>query len=761
MKSFRLIGKPLPRIDGFEKVSGRLAYCDDTVLPGMLFGKILRSPYPHAKIANIKTERARSLPGVKAVITATDTPSKKYGLAIADELPLALHKVRYIGDEIAAVAATDEETAEEALDLIEVDYEELPAVFDPADAIKPDSPLIHEANRNIAKRIEVQRGDIEQGFQEADFIFEDQYSTAFFHTAPIETTSCIADVDLSGNIILYMPLQDVGRSLPSIASALDIPTGRIRIVQTHVGGGFGGKNGITPACPISAFLAMRTGKPVRITFTRDEEFIATRPAVPMKIFLKMGVKKDGVITAKYSRILADNGAYSSHGPSICQAAAARFDSVYRQRNLKTEVELVYTNNLPTGAYRGYGANQVAFAVESHLDGLAEQIGMDPIELRLKNASRTGDVSVHGWKIHSCALEGCIKKASEEIGWGAFRKNKPPNRGMGVAASIHICGLKLPGRYSGSSIEVRIDQSGLVHVLSGEGEVGQGATTLMAQIVAEELGVPMEAVRVPGLDTHSATVGLGAFSSRVTVIAGNAARNAAASAKQKVLETAAEILEAPQSELVMADGRIFVRSSPEGGFSYSEFVAIATRMGRMPLIGLGRFDFQSENFDPATLYGDMSPTYSFAAHIVEVEVDPETGVVSLLNYAAAHDSGNIINPLGAGGQVEGGVLQGIGYALMEEVLLSKGKVQNASFMDYKLIKTTGVPPIKTLFIEVEDPVGPFGAKGLGEEVSVPVAPAIANAVYDAIGVRIKDLPITPEKILRALKEGKPCSGDFPS
>ncbi|MFC1866789.1 xanthine dehydrogenase family protein molybdopterin-binding subunit [Thermodesulfobacteriota bacterium] len=745
-----IIGKPVSRLDAVSKVTGEGLYCDDMRLPGMLYGKILRSPHPHAKIVSIDIDKAKKKAGVRAVITASDTPCVKYGLFIQDETPLAMNKVRYIGDEVVALAAVDEETAEEALELIKVEYEVLPPVLNLEEAIAKGAPKIHDAENNIALHFEVERGNIEKGFEAADYIFEEEYSTGLVHPGPIEPLSCIASFDASGDLVLHIPLQETGRSVASIAKALGMPAHRIRITQPRVGGGFGAKNGIQPNCPITAFLAKKSGKPVKLTYTRDEEFIATRPAVPLRIRIKLGVTKAGLITAKQTKIMADNGAYSSHGPGIVKAAAIRFDSVYRQENLQTEADLIYTNNIPTGAYRGYGANQTAFALESLMDTIAEELNMDPIELRLKNTTKEGDLSVHGWNIRSCGLDRCIEAAAKQSGWKAFKEKTPARRGIGVALSTHLSGLNIPGRFGGSRVVIRVDGDGLVYVLSGEGESGQGAETTLAMIVAEELGVPLELVRVLPLDSQIHPLGLGAFSSRVTLLAGNAAIMAAQDVREKVLRIASGILKCDPMDLQIEEGIVYGAKDPVEELPLSEVLSVANREGKIPLTGEGIFDFKGDDLNPDTLYGDMSSAYSFAAHIAEVEVDPDTGFITVKKYTAAHDVGKVLNLTGAEGQVEGGVVHGIGYAIMEEALRKRGKIINPNFMDYKLPKATTIPEIKTIFIESDDPVGPFGAKGLGEEVSVPVAPAIANAIYDAIGIRIKECPITPEKILRELK-----------
>jgi CO/xanthine dehydrogenase Mo-binding subunit len=748
-KNFKIIGKRVPNIDGPSKAAGRAVYVTDLRIPGMLFGRILKSPYAHARIVNVDTAAAEKLQGVKAVVTAADTPLVKFGIFIDDELPLAHQKVRFVGEGVAAVAAIDEDTAEEALSLIRVEYEPLPSFFCVEEAMAVNALPIHdEKERNIAFKLSVVRGDVELGFAEADFISIDEFTTSLVHTAPIEPNGCIAQYDDAGRLTVWAPLQDTGRSLFAFSKALGLPIDKIRIVQPAIGGAFGGKNGMQPLFAIAPILAKKSGEAVQLINNRQEDMETGRPAVPMKIWSRIGVTKDGVLCAKETKIVADNGAYSSHGPGITIAAAVRFDSVYRQKNLKTEAKLVYTNNVPTGAYRGYGATQVAFALESHLDMIAKEIGVDPLALRLANATRTGDISVHGWKISSAGLDQCIQTVAKASRWHK-RSRKRSGRGMGLAASIHVSGLNQPTAIKGSKAQVEIGKNGRVLILAGETEIGQGARTIFAQIAAQELGLPISMVDVLPVDTDVCPRSLGTFSSRVTVMGGNAVMQAARDAKKRVLELASSMLDEPPESLTLKKGIIASSRNSRKKISIKDLAVEAGKQG-VAVIGQGEFRFADDPPDKETFYGNLSANYSFAAHIAEVEVDKKTGLVHVLRFFCAHDIGRALNPMACEGQIEGGVLQGLGHALMEEVITDRGVVLNPNFTDYKIPRITDAPYIKTFLIETNDPIGPFGAKGLAEEVTVPVSPAIANAIYDAVGVRIKDLPITPEKILSALR-----------
>jgi 4-hydroxybenzoyl-CoA reductase alpha subunit len=754
MKELTVVGERIPILDGKEKVTGEAKYAADLKFPHMLYGKILRSPHPHAKILNIDISKAKKVPGVKAVITTKDTPQKKWGAFIEDQTIFGVDKVRYIGEEVAAVAAVDEYTAEEALQLIKVDYEILPAVFDPEEAVLPGAPLIHEeAKNNIALRLDINRGDIQAGFNESDDIIEERFATSLVHQCYTEPTASVASMDINGRLTVWAPVQYIFLARRRWAKALDMDVSRLRVIQSKVGGGFGGKTADENSTPICCVLTKVTGKPVKIVLTREEEFVAGRPRVPAVIYLKMGVKKDGTFTAKEARIFGDNGAYSGKGPSTISTIAIRPDSLYRFKNIRTEALLVYTNKVPTGAYRGFGNPQMAFALESFIDIIADRLHLDPLEIRLKNAVQTGDTTAHGWKIRSCGYSECIRKAASVAGWKEYKEAKPSLKGIGVgiAGVIHVSGNKHFG-FDGSNIFIKISEDGRAKIISGEGDLGQGANTVLTQIAAEELGIPLKDIEISQADTEFTPFCFGAFGSRVTTIAGNAVRLAAADAKRQLIEIASQVLEESPTDLICEGGRIFVRGAPERYLTIAEVIQAGLfKLGNINVLGQGSFDPDSEVPDPKTKYGNISSAYEFGAHVAVVRVCEETGNVEILDFVAAHDVGRAINPMLVEGQIEGGVAQGIGYALLEDMQLKNGKVLNPNFTDFKVPLAPDLPPIRTIMVETRDPQGPFGGKGLGEATIVPTAPAIANAIFDAVGVRIRDLPITSEKILKALKE----------
>jgi 4-hydroxybenzoyl-CoA reductase alpha subunit len=751
-----VIGRRISNVEAWEKATGKAVYGIDLILPGMLHGKILRSPLPHAKILQIDTRRAEKLPGVRAVITAEDTPKIKYGAQIHDEYPLAVEKVRYIGDEVAAVAAVDEETALEAVELIRVEYEELPTVFSPREAIAPGAPEIHEGTANLASHIELERGSVEEGFREADYIFEEEFCTSNVHQAYLEPHVCVAKVDSAGNITLWGSLQAPARNRELLSRILNLPPGKIRVIQTTVGGGFGGKaTQVLSLYPICVFLAQKSGRPVRILNTWEEEFAASRSRMPAEIKIRLGIRKDGTFTAKDLQILANSGAYAGTGPAVITTTATRATSLYHFRNVKCRADLVYTNVTPIGSYRGYGNPQLHFALESIIDVAAEGMGMDPLEVRLKNALQTGETSVHGWVMNSCRLKECLKEAAQRSGWKEKRsRRKDERKGIGMASMIHVSGNRaVYPFFDGSSAYVRVNPHGGIDLISGEADIGQGSNTIFAQIVAEVLGVPLKDIRTIPLDTDHSPFGLGTFASRVTTLGGKAVLLAAEDAKQKLLKFASEKMETGPEDLECSAGRICVKGSSDQGMEMKEVARLAAQAnGGAPILGIGTFVVPPNVVVPdGSKYGNISVAYSFGAQVAEVQVDRKTGKVEILNFLSVHDSGTILNPLLGEGQVEGGVLQGIGYTLMEEIIRQQGKVINGNFTDYRIPTISDVPPITCAFIEVPDPFGPFGAKGLGEITQVATAPAIANAISDAVGVRLKELPFTPEKILRALRK----------
>jgi CO/xanthine dehydrogenase Mo-binding subunit len=753
-QKFSVVGRRVQRVEGFDKVTGTSQYIADIFLPGMLVGKVLRSPYPHARIRHIDTTRAEKLPGVRAVVTAEDTIKKPWGAFFADQYILSVGKARYVGEEVAAVAAIDPDIAEEAIDLIDVDWEPLQGVFDAEEAMKDGAPLVHDDKpNNIAVHMDLERGNVAQAFGDSDVVVEDTFtSTPQWHCS-IETIGSVAEYATSGKYTIYMNTQTLFNARYRIATALGVPETDVRIIQSAVGGGFGGKSCDDNNALVAAVLARKARKPVKLINTREEEFLAgCRPRVFMKINVKLGFKKDGRIRAKHIKVIADNGAYSAKAPAITGVAAMRHDTCYKYSDVKTEALLVYTNKIPTGAFRGFGNPSAEWAVEQAIDLGAHELGIDPIEIARINAAETGYVSPHGNRVTSCELKQCLDMTEKMIDWKAKRADKQPNTGLGLACTVHVSGKRHFGDYDGSSATIKINEDGKALILSGEGECGQGVHTAMCQIAAEELGVPVEDVEISRADTDLTTFCLGAFASRLTYVSGNAVKNAAANVKQQLFDQAAEMLEADPQDLMSRDGKIFVKGA-EGGKSLTVSDVARARLFRhngAPIVGSGSFDADSVLPD-STRFGNESGAYNYGAQAAQVHVDPETGQVKILQFVVASDCGTVIYPLGAEGQVEGGLAQGIGYALTEGLQIEEGKPINPNFSDYRIPSMRDMPPLQHAFAESYEPTGPFGAKGLGELNMDPTAAVISNAIFDAVGVRIKTLPITPEKILRALKE----------
>jgi len=751
-EEFVFIGKRVPKLDAIDKVTGRAVYGHDMKLPRMLYGKILRSERAHARILNIDTSRARKLPGVKAVITGYDIPDIRVGFA-RDNPVLKTGKVRSFRDEIAAVAAVDEDTAQEALDLIRVEYEDLPAVFDPEEAMKPGAPLVHEeAERNILSIMtqSYSHGDVEKGFAESDVVLEDRFTLPRVAHCCLGTSFCLASFDNAGNLTVWNSSQMPFMSQRELSTALKIPPEKIRVIKATIGGGFGSKLDTYPFEPICVLLAQMTGRPVRITFTREEEFIASPTRQPVICYIKSGARKDGTLMARQARMILDNGAYTSWGATTPLVMMMTISSLYRVPNVKYDVLVVYTNNFYAGAMRGYGNPQATFVVESHMDMLAHELGMDPVEFRLKNANQPGDVTGQGVKITTCGLSECIQKAAENIGWKE-KRGQPGNRGVGIAAQLHVGGGARIYPSDGCGTTIKVDDYGKVTVITGSSDMGQGSDTIIAQIVAEEMGVPVENITVINTDTAITPWDVGAHASRTTFVAGNSARLAAAEARRQILEAAARAYNQKVENLDLRQGQIYVKGEPEEGIPYAKAIRAGHfRVDGDVILARGWYEPPTEKQDQE-FRGNISATYGFAAQAAEVEVDTETGEVKVLKIAAAHDVGRAINPMAVEGQIEGGVSMGLGYGLYEELVLEKGRLLNPNFADYALPTALDMPPVDTLIVETVDPEGPFGAKGMAEPANNPTAPAIANAVYDAVGVRIKDLPITAEKVLKALKE----------
>jgi CO/xanthine dehydrogenase Mo-binding subunit len=752
-EQFSVVGKRVQRVEGFDKVTGDSKFIADIHLPGMLTGRILRSPYPHARIRAIDTSKAEKLRGVRAVVTAEDTLKRPWGAFFADQYILSVGKTRYVGEEVAAVAAIDPDIAEEALDLIEVDWEPLAGVFDAEEAMVDGAPLVHDDKpNNIAMHLDLERGNIAQAFADSDIIVEDTFTSMPQWHCSIETIGSVVEYAPNGKYTIYMNTQTLFNARYRIATALGVPETDVRIIQSAVGGGFGGKSCDDNNALVCAVLARKAGKPVRVINTREEEFLAgCRPRVFMKINVKLGFKKDGRIRAKELKIIADNGAYSAKAPAITGVAAMRHDTCYKYSDVKLEAKLIYTNKIPTGAFRGFGNPSAEWAVEQAIDLGAHALGIDPLEIARINAAETGYVSPHGNRVTSCELKQCLDMAERMIDWQAKRAAKAPNTGLGLACTVHVSGKRHFGDYDGSSATIKINEDGKALILSGEGECGQGVHTAMCQIAAEELGVPVEDVEISRADTDLTTFCLGAFASRLTYVSGNAVKNAAANVKQQLFAQAAEMLEANAADLIARDGRIFVKGAEGKSVTVADVArARLFRHDGAPIVGSGSFDADSVLPD-STRFGNESGAYNYGVQAAQVHVDPQTGQVKVLQMVVASDCGTVIYPIGAEGQVEGGLAQGIGYALTEGLQFDEGRPLNPNFSDYRIPSMRDMPPLLHAFADSYEPTGPFGAKGLGELNMDPTAAVINNAIFDAVGVRVKTLPITPEKILRALKE----------
>jgi CO/xanthine dehydrogenase Mo-binding subunit len=756
-KAYSVIGKPVINVEAAVKAAGEASFTGDIKPPGMLHGKTKRSPHPFAKILSIDTSKARKLPGVRAVITAQDVTQKTWGHYVADERPLTVDYVHYVGDEVAAVAADDIETAEEALELIEVTYEELEPVLHLEGAMEPDAPPVHpelpHIKNNIAYTVDFVRGEGDAAFSQADLVLEERYITHAAYHAYLERQACISHWS-GGKLTVWASTQAPFRARMYMSQALSIPEHKIRIIQPNVGGGFGGKISINHIFPISALLSMKTGRPVKIELSREEDFMTGRARISTQIDLKMGFKKDGTIVAKSSVIIADTGASAGTAPSVLAAAAVRPDNLYRIAHIKCLANLVYTNKAPRGPFRGYGNTETTFAQESMIDVAAEKLGIDPVELRLKNATQKGDVTAHGWIINSCGLSESLQRAAEESGWKEKRQKLGENRGIGVACQVHVGGNRaVHPIYDGSGAIVRIDQNGKVQVVSGESEIGQGAYTLFAQIASEEIGVSVEDVEVLPVDSNHSPYCLGAWASRTSILGGNAVRMAANDAKRQLLKHAAEQFGADVEDIEVKDGKFYLKGTSDERAKVNDVAFRAVfEMGGVPIIGKGTYTVPDYVVvpDKDTKYGNYSIGYSFSTQIAEVEVDPETGKVVVLDFWVGEDVGWALNPKLCEGQIEGGVVQGLGWALMEDYAWANGALLNPNFTDYKIPTFATVPRIHSILIEPDEPGGPYGAKSVGEAVLNPVAPAIANAVYDAVGARINSLPLGAERVFDLLK-----------
>jgi CO/xanthine dehydrogenase Mo-binding subunit len=757
MKHFKVVGKPMPRLDGADSVTGRATYTVDIALPGLLHARLFRSHLPHAKIRRLDVARARALNGVAAVLTAADAPSKRFGFGVQDEELFARDKARYVGDVIAAVAAGDEATADQALDLIECDYERLPAALTVDEALGENAPLVHEQlssyhmnavlardwhpvfGTNIAHQTSFAKGDIDLGFAEADEIFDDTFRSQQVQHCSLEPHAVVAEWD-GDRLTLWTSTQKVFLVRSGLVDLFDLPEKKIRVIGSKVGAGFGGKNAMRLE-PYAAALAIKTGKPVRLVNSRAEEFFAAAGSVPAIVRIRTGVKKDGTITARAMEFTWDTGAYAE---GLAGSNRALKDGVgpYKISNIRVSSTLVYTNKLRGCPFRGLGIPEAVWAGESQMDMISQKLGIDPVELRLRNCLHTGDETPAGDRANHIALRECLLKVSAEL--ERWKKSAPADHGFGVAL-LH----KSPTTSASSSnARVRIAADGNVELFIGATDVGGGTGTSLGQIVAEELSVPIGAIRVVIADTELTPFDHGTYSSRVTPYVGAAVKLAAADARRQIAAKAAQLWNLPIERI-----RCAKRKVSAAGQRPLTWTALLERTQTTEIVGIGAS--QSKRLwaeDPSQQTRDASaPGWPFGAQAVEVTVDRETGMIKLVRVASAHDVGKAINPLAVTSQIEGGIMMGLGYALSESLLFDEGKITNASFADYKIPTMRDIPAATPIIVEKNYQSEPYGAKGIGEMAVFGIAPAVANAVARLTGARIKDLPLSAEKLRDELKE----------
>jgi CO/xanthine dehydrogenase Mo-binding subunit len=747
---FVYIGRNVPKIDAYEKVTGAAIFGHDMKLPGMLHGRILRSAHAHAKIMEIDASKARSLPGVKAVLTAADVKVGNVGF-LQDNPILKSGKVRSYRDEVAAVAAVSEEIAEEACRLIRVRYEPLQAVFNLFDALQEGAPLIHEDSpgNKVKFGYEFSHGDFEAALDRCEHVVTGAYETHYQAHCCMEPCFALAVFGHDDQLTMYSSTQIPYLMQHRLSAALGIPGHKIRIKQPVIGGAFGSKLDIYPYEVITILLARATGRPVRLLYTREEEFECSPTRQPMAIEMVTGCDRDGRLLARKCQAFLDNGAYTSWGVTTPHIMVTGISSLYKVENVYFKAMSVYTNNPYAGAFRGYGNPQGTFANEQQMDELAAKAGIDPVEFRLINANEPNTVTPQKFRITTCGMKQCIQEAAKRIG---FHGKKGPYEGVGIASMFHVGGGGRVYKSDACGVIAKLDDFGRLSLMTGATEIGTGSDTAMAMLAAEELGLPLDAISVINNDTDIGPWDVGIHASRMTFIGGNAVVRACREIKQQLAEFASKKLGSDPANLVFRGGRITDKNDPQKSIEIERVVRSMhfREQGEM-VVGKAFYDPPNE-FQKHDLTGNVSSTYAFATHAVRIRIDPETGKVKVLKFVAAHDVGRVINRLGLVGQIEGAIAQGLGYALTEQLQLDKGKLVNNSYTDYKMFLSRDMPrDIELVFVETHDPEGPYGAKGVSESGLIPTPAAVANAIADAIGVRMHEMPFTPEKILRAIKE----------
>ncbi len=761
--NYAVIGKSVPKIDGRVKVTGQAKYTGDLKFPNMLVGKILTSPHPHARILHIDTTEAERLPGVKAVITHKDVPPLKYGISPArwDENIFCIDKVRFVGDKVAAVAAVDDETVYKALKLIKVDYEVLPAVFDPIEAMAEGAPQIHdEYPRNINTEIHQHFGDVEKAFAQAYHVRTDRFVGQRTYQSPIEPHSAISMWE-GGKLTVYTSTQSPHYFQYYIARQFGLPMGDVRVVKTFVGGGFGGKLEPTGLEFAGAVLSRLTGRPVKMFYDRHEMFAHNRGRHRQIMEITSGVDRDGKILGVHANFIMDGGAYTSLGIATAYYAGAMLTLTYDFANYKFDMIRVYTNLPACGAQRGHGAPQPRYAFECHLDMVAQDLGIDPLEMRLRNARKPNTITPNQFKINSCELEECIQQARRLSGWDAKKGKLPRGRGIGIAVGSFVSGAGYPiyrTNLPHAAAIIKVHEDGSAATLyTGATDIGQGSDTVLCQMAAEAMGFVYERMKIVAADTETTPHDFGAYASRQTLMSGAAVKQAGEEVKKQLLAMAGEMMQVAPEELDCREGVIFVKGRPEVNITFGE-AAREFFVRKGPLIGRGAYT-------PPTLGGTFrgaavgtSPAYSFAAQISEVEVDEETGEIQVKEVWDVHDCGTVINPALLHGQVHGALYMGMGESVWEEVLFdASGRILNPNLAEYRLPTALDMPKITSALVDSFEPAGPWGVKEVGEGATIPTMGCYANAIYDAMGIRVYSLPLTYEKVWRALREKR--NADF--
>jgi 4-hydroxybenzoyl-CoA reductase alpha subunit len=760
VKKTRVVGRPYPKVDAAAKVTGQTKFADDLFLPRMLHCKLLRSKAAHARIARLDVSRALAAPGVVAAATGKDLPIAFGILPVSqDEHALCTDRVRFVGDPVAAVAAVDEDAAFDALGLIEVEYEPLLPIGSIEEAIANPLPRIHDYGDqgNFHKLVSMEFGDTEEGFARADRIYEDLFFYEGNTHLPLEQHAAVGDFGPDGRLTLWSCTQTPHYVHRALAKVLQMPASRIRVIATPNGGGFGGKSDPFNHEIVVAHLSRVTGRPVKICLTREEVFYCHRGRHPTLMRVKTGVKSDGAITAMHFQTVLDGGGYGSYGVASTYYTGALQTVTYQVPAYRFDGARVFTNKPPCGPKRGHGTPQPRYALEVQLDKIACDLSLDPAEMRQRHLQPSDSLTANFLRVGSMGLKPCIDKVVEASGWRERRGKLPHGRGLGLACSSYICGAGLPIYWNSmpqSGVQLKLDRGGGVTVFCGSTEIGQGSDSILAYIVAEVLGIDPFEIRVVTGDTDLTPVDLGSYSSRVTLMTGNAALQAAERARELLVAAAAEKLQIPGARVALAEGRVFDVEDPEKGMPFADAVVAAeSAYGTIGTVG---------SYSPPPSAGRYrgagvgpSPAYSYSAAVVLVDVDPETGIYTVPKIWIAHDVGKCINPVLVVGQVEGSVYMGLGEAMMEEMAYRSGVAGNVvhkfpSLLEYKSPTTKEMSEVVTFLVEDPDPNGPFGAKEVGQGPLLPIPPAVANALFDAVGVRVDEVPATPEKVLKALK-----------